>query len=198
MTEEEGSEFYDSSQEFITKAVEPLIGRVIQSTNLTGNITTTLSKEGRVRLQGELKHESGRPIRVEFSSSLLQILGFTRAQLTEERAFQTTITGELKTPLSHFDVKLSRGISSLWVYTDVIRGHVTGHSITPLLRVIPIDPTLNNDASRVLQFEKPYYFPVNLDEIQRITIQIYNAGGKENLTFATPVVCKLHFRKRVL
>ena len=198
LTDLEVTKVYDNVEDFLSTALKPLLLRVIKNADLTGGETLFFKtyKDHFSFTIPRLTHSSKMPIRLEFSSTLLQILGFTRSQLKDKKYFQTDQRGRLQSPTSHFESKLSRAISSLWVYTDIIRGHITGHSISPLLRVIPIDSSLKNDTSRVLQFEKPYFFPVNVDTIEQISIHIYNANGNEVLVFATPIVCKIHFRKR--
>ena len=194
---------YESGKDFVETGLLPLLRDLLKSANVTGGegFEIKVSRKEHVTISlkrgGMLKHTTKMPIRIELSSACLRILGIAQDQLKEGRYLQTDADGALSSVTSRFPIKLARSVTSLWVYSNIIKPHITGHMLTPLLRVIPVDKTAERDISRVLQFDTPYYFSLNVDYIESINISIYNAGGQEPLKFASPVVCKLHFRRRM-
>ena len=115
---------------------------------------------------------------------------------------------KIKTPPSFFRPALGRAITSLWVYTDIIKPHMTGHSFSPLLRIIGVhgagkagmgeDILSLSFETRVEQFDRIHYYPLLMDEVSSITMHITNGGGKSAVQFSSPVIIKLHFRRRAL
>ena len=115
---------------------------------------------------------------------------------------------KIKTPPSFFRPALGRAITSLWVYTDIIKPHMTGHSFSPLLRIIGVhgagkagkgeDILSLSFETRVEQFDRIHYYPLLMDEVSSITMHISNGGGKSAVQFSSPVIIKLHFRRRAL
>lgn len=155
------------------------------------------------------KKEDIRGIRLELSKTLQEIMGYTRSQLKGEasdtvvsaiekrRYFFSNSAGEMVLPQSFFQPEIQRGINSLWVYSDLIRAHITGHTFSQLLRVIAVDHTKGVDnASRVVHFDQVHYYPLIQDDIRTIRVKITNQGGIEPVKFASPVVLKLHFRRK--
>lgn len=156
-----------------------------------------------------------RGIRLEMSQSLLRILGFTSSQLKDvpdaikafqsgsdskrARFFFSNADGKIITPKSIFEPSLNRGISTLWIYSDIIKPHFTGHTLSPLLRIIAVDrkDEGRNDAGvRLVRFDTVDYFPLKYDDVSTIRVKITNQGGLETIQFSSPVIIKLHFRRR--
>ena len=134
-----------------------------------------------------------RPVRLELSTSLVQMLGFTRTQLVESRYFQTDAKMAIATPNTLYKPKLTRAINSLWVYTDIIQEHVTGSATSTLLRVIDVQQ--GEDLGRVLAYPSPHYFTLNSNNISSITIKIFTSKGGAPIQFVSPVNCRLYFRQ---
>lgn len=149
-----------------------------------------------VTLSGKLTTEAKVVVRMEWSTSLVQMMGFTRQQLVDSRYFQTDASFNVKSVESHFAPSLKRGITSLWIYTDIITNQITGDTMSPLLRVIQVDPNLGNEVSRVVEFQRPHFCALQAGNIQTIRVAIRNSFGLVPIQFATPVICKLMFRRK--
>lgn len=198
MNVNEGDYHYQSFEECWNKVLHKLIKRAFDKGNLSDTqVVANFDKQGRIRLSIFIKNPLKTAVKLELSVVLQQIMGFTRSQLTDGSAFITNAEGNIITPYSHFIPNLERGISSLWIYCNIIRPQITGHVMTPLLRVIQVNPGLLRDNARVERFDRPYYYPLNMDDIDSISINITNAGGTKAIQFASPVICILHFRQRV-
>ena len=141
--------------------------------------------------------------RLELSTSLLQILGYTRSQLSEQRFFKPTPNIYTSEPTilasidSEYNRDMSRAQSSLWVYSDLIKAHVVGHTTASLLRIIGIDKGSTSGNTRVISFTHPHYYPLAQHDISDIRVSIYNIFGEKPINFRTPVICQLHFRRRL-
>jgi hypothetical protein len=200
---------YKDFADFWGKVVKPLIDEAAKQADLMGAHSeavamTVDSGTKRVWLKMRVKSKTGMPVRLELSHSLLQMLGFNRSQLKLSRYFQSDAAGAISTGYSHFSPDFSRGISSLWVYSNIVKPHIAGHGLSPLLRIISVgvggaaasggDGT--ESAARIISFPQAHYYPLLLDDLSAISIYITNSGGLEAIKFATPVICKLHFRRR--
>lgn len=192
----------DTVKDIWPKALRSLFEEALKGAKLWVDARTEVSlevneKTERVKLtlRGVVNPDT-LPTRLEMSSSLLQILGFTRNQLTEEgRYFLIKAAGDFESPVSGHPASFSRGISSLWIYCNIVRPHITGHTYAPLLRVIGVNREYGS-GFRVEQFERIHYYSLLSDDISTISILITNNGGNESIKFSVPVVCKLHFRRK--
>lgn len=187
-----------SPNDFVKNVVQPTIERALASANIEDiALVFNVDNTGRVQFTTPTKSATGMPVRIELSTMLNQILGFSAAQLTESRYFQSSYPdGVIKSPTSDFPCDVTRGITLLMVYTNIVRPHMTGHSMSPLLRAVPVDSRIDKLTTRVVTYERPQYFPLNQDSFENITIEIYNIAGKRPVRFAAPVICKLHLRRR--
>lgn len=180
------------------KVLKPLIKKAAARAEVTLS-ELDLVRDGKtnsVSLRVKAETKTKKSVRLEFSSSLYQMLGFRPDQLVESRYFQTDQRSEIKSENSHFAANISRGVSSLWIYTDIIANQITGDSLSPLLRVIQVDPKIESNVSRVVEFQRPHFCALQAGNIQTIRVNIRNAYGLETIQFATPVVCKLMFRRK--
>ena len=186
----------------------------LEKENFSDATAVQESDSGRVKINIKVYNPTNQPVILEMSQGLLQILGFTRSQLQKDgRYFVSNKDREIITPVSYFAPSLHRAITTLWVYTNIIKPHITGHTYSPLLRVIGVDEKeksvnssnmsssakwikSNSFETRVVQFDRIHYFPLLSDEISSISILICNGGGKSPVRFSTPVIVKLHFRRR--
>lgn len=90
-------------------------------------------------------------------------------------------------------------LSSMYVYSDLIKYQLVGDSEAPLLGVVP----LLNDASQAQQvyysFNPPYYIPLAKKYFDSIEINI-NTDWGESFPFSdfdkAKVICRLHFRRK--
>ena len=197
MTAEESDQNYETFEECWSKVFYSLIERAFKNAGLVGTkIIADFDDGGRFRLSIFISNPTKTAVKLELSVALQQIMGFARNQLTDGSAFITNAEGNIDTSYSAFIPNLDRGISSMWIYCDIIRPQITGHLYSPLLRVIQVNPNTARDNARVERFDRPYYYPLNADDINNITITITNTGGQKPIQFASPVVCMLHFRRR--
>ncbi|NNK28185.1 MAG: hypothetical protein HKP06_08105, partial [Flavobacteriaceae bacterium] len=80
--------------------------------------------------------------RLEFSPALLRIMGFSSSQVVNRRFFvhkSIKKETETSTPTSFLEFSFDRGMSPLWIYSDVIIPHMVGNTHAPLLRIIGIE-----------------------------------------------------------
>lgn len=84
----------------------------------------------------------------------------------------------------------------LFVYCDIIEPQIVGDVMTPLLRIIPLDPSKYiYGANKMHVFSPPHYLPVMRREFDTIEIDIRSSTGQK-IPFQFGTVCiKLHFRK---
>lgn len=196
MTAKESQRQYATFEECWQQCIQGILQRAfIKAGLINTKIIANYDDQGHFRLTLFIRNPTRTAVKLEMSVALLQMMGFARNQLTDGQSFITNAEGNIITPYSYFKPNLEKGISSLWIYSDIIRPQITGHQLTPLLRVIQVNPHIQKDNARVERFDRPYYFPLNADDIDTITIKITNAGGLEPIQFATPVVCILHFRQ---
>lgn len=86
--------------------------------------------------------------------------------------------------------------SQLFVYCDVIDPQIVGDVMTPLLRIIPLDPSKYiYGANKMHVFSPPHYLRVMRREFDTIEIDIRTSTGQK-IPFQFGTVCiKLHFQK---
>lgn len=86
--------------------------------------------------------------------------------------------------------------SQLFVYCDIIEPQIVGDVMTPLLRIIPLDPSKYiYGANKMYVFSPPHYLPVMRREFDTIEIDIRSSTG-QSIPFQFGTVCiKLHFIK---
>lgn len=84
----------------------------------------------------------------------------------------------------------------LFVYCDIIEPQIVGDVMTPLLRIIPLDPSKYIYGSNKMHvFSPPHYLPIMRREFDTIEIDIRSSTGQK-IPFQFGTVCiKLHFRK---
>lgn len=86
--------------------------------------------------------------------------------------------------------------SQLFLYCDIIDPQIVGDVMTPLLRVISLDPSKYiYGANKMHVFSPPHYLPVMRREFDTLEIVIRSSTGQK-IPFQFGTVCvKLHFRK---
>lgn len=182
--------------EFLTSVFKPLVTQALTEAGIKGvNIQIVYEKVGD-RMKFTTPITSPRPVRLELSTLLNQILGFARHQLVLNRYFQSDRNLRIDSPLSYFPTKPKRGVEMLLIYTNIIKPHATGHTMSPLLRIVELKADNDDANKRVVQFKRIQYYPVNMDDISEITVKIYNLNGLSPIQFASQVTCQLHFRRR--
>lgn len=194
---ESGKTFYTSVDSFWDKAVKTLIESTfkdVKHLTISGLLLEKDATTKHVSIKCKITNTNATPVRIEFSESLLQIFGFTAAQLEEGRFLQTDSKGNISLGPSAFLPNLRRGVNTLWIYTDIIKPHFTGDSVSTLLRVVNVADNVN--ISRVIYYTQPHFFPLARSNILTINIMITSSRGREPLYFSSPVSCRLIFRRK--
>jgi hypothetical protein len=126
-------------------------------------------------------------IRLELSSRMSQLLGFTK----DQRRYVIKNDMEAKY-LPH----LEGNAHSLYIYSSIVEHQIVGDVAAPLIRVVcPDADKLGQTVSE--KYIKPYYLPVSTSYIDTIDIQIRTTTGHLfPFLSGSPVVISLHFRQR--
>lgn len=72
---------------------------------------------------------------------------------------------------------LNRGITALYVYTNIIQSVYIGDVQAPLLLTCPFKNKESKDDVHQLEFLNPYYAPLNRSVVNQIDIAIYDDSG---------------------
>ena len=87
-------------------------------------------------------------------------------------------------------------VSALYLYCDVIEPRTVGHTLAPLLGVIPVEG--KSGANVAKRYEKLQYYPVLKKNISDIHISLRNDQGNAIRFRKGKVIVTLHFRKQKL
>ena len=88
-------------------------------------------------------------------------------------------------------------LTTMYVYTDIVKWQLVGDGESPLLGVVPIKGDLK-DVS-YFTFPHPYYVPLERHEISEINLKLKtDTGDPFPLVKNGKVVCRLHFRRKHL
>ena len=91
-------------------------------------------------------------------------------------------------------VDMAQGFYSLYVYTNVVESRVVGHSVVPLLRIVPIEGKHGDAVSK--SFDNVQYILVLHKEFTTIEIDIRDDAGRRVPFERGRVTVTLHFRRR--
>ncbi|MCP3664971.1 MAG: hypothetical protein GY696_21155 [Gammaproteobacteria bacterium] len=94
----------------------------------------------------------------------------------------------------HINYKL--GVSTLYVYTDIISPMLVGDSAVPLLKTVHVEGGHGDAIAKT--YSKLHYVPLSTNNFQTIEINISDDLGKLISFQFGKVVVKLHFRPRRL
>lgn len=197
LPKDSGKTFYTSVDTFWSLAVKPLIEsgfKNVENLTLSNLVLEKDSGTKHVTIKCKVLNSNKTPVRIELSESIQQIFGFTAAQLLEGRFLQTNAESDMKVGPSAFLPNLRRGVNTLWIYTDIIKPHFTGDTVSTLLRVVNVED--NVSISRVIYYTQPHFFPLARSNISTINIMITSSRGREPLYFSSPVSCRLLFRRK--
>jgi len=154
--------------------------------------------------------------RLYISPSLMRMIGFPHQQLKRDsdtsyyyispknmpikntKAFsgevrQSPVDLNLKIT-GTYDCDVMRDADSLWLYTDIIEGQITGNTKSPLLRILPVQGHLFGE-SNIIGYDRPHYKRLSRAEIQSIRVSFYNSLGRNPISFKQPVIATFHFIK---
>lgn len=84
-------------------------------------------------------------------------------------------------------------ISSLYIYSDIIKYQYVGDTLAPLLRNVVVTPNKNYTIRNNI-YDSPQYIPVNRSVIDTINIQITDEFGKNIRFTGGKSIVKLNFR----
>ena len=124
---------------------------------------------------------------IELSKSLSAILGFSTQQRMHSQ--RNSYVAE-DFPL------LNRGITALYVYTNIINAVYIGDVKAPLLLTCPLKRKGKQDIVHQVEFLKPTYIPLNRNSLEQINIGIYDDAGVLIPFLYGKTKLTLHFRRR--
>ena len=91
------------------------------------------------------------------------------------------------------DVK--RGMTGLFIYTNVVDRHLVGDSFVPLLRVVPMHRSDSPFENVAVEFSNVQYHEVGNFHGREIEVHVRRDTGKTVNFNAGKVLVVLHFRK---
>ncbi|GFQ98090.1 uncharacterized protein TNCT_285681 [Trichonephila clavata] len=100
------------------------------------------------------------------------------------------------THISDYPLELDGGITEIYVYSDIIESHFVGDTIAPLLRIIPVMSTKEDQI--VLNYQRPLYFPLRKNYIDCIEIELKSSSGDGIIFTSGKTLLVLSFRRRTV
>ena len=89
---------------------------------------------------------------------------------------------------------LDQGMTSLFLYCDVVQPQVVGDTFAPLLRTVGVSSDVPFGQNVTEIFESPYYLPLSRSIFQEVTLDIRSdTGAAPSFNFGR-VTATLHFR----
>ena len=120
---------------------------------------------------------------IAFSASIAIILGFGHSFSTIN-----------KKTVAPFVINLEGGLSSIYVYSDVIQAQIVGDSMVPLLRILSVEGKDGDIISKT--FQDPPFYPVSRKTIDQIQVNIKDDTGRKVPFESGRVIVQLHFKQR--
>ncbi|GFR05699.1 uncharacterized protein TNCT_728271 [Trichonephila clavata] len=121
---------------------------------------------------------------VTFQDGLKDLLGLK----------QSTLHGG--THISDYQLELDGGITEIYVYTDIIESHFVGDTIAPLLRIIPVMSTKEDQI--VINYQRPLYFPLRQNYIDCIEVELKSSSEDGIIFTSDKSLLILSFRRRIV
>ncbi|GFR34060.1 uncharacterized protein TNCT_592361, partial [Trichonephila clavata] len=122
---------------------------------------------------------------VNLQDGLRDLLGFKKS----------TLHGG--THISDYPLELDGGITEIYVYSDIIESHFVGDTIAPLLRIIPVMSTKEDQI--VLKLPKTAVFPLRKNYIDCIEIELKSSSGDGIIFYEREkTLLVLSFRRRTV
>jgi hypothetical protein len=88
---------------------------------------------------------------------------------------------------------LDQGLTSLFIYADIIKPQVVGDSLSPLLRTVGVNSDVDFGQNVTEIFESPYYLPLSQTRFQEISINIRGDTGEAPYFQFGRTAVTLHF-----
>ncbi|GFR04994.1 uncharacterized protein TNCT_398551 [Trichonephila clavata] len=121
---------------------------------------------------------------VTFQDGLKDLLGFKNS----------TFYGG--THISEYQLELDGGITEIYVYSDIIESLFVGDTIAPLLRIIPVMSTKEDQI--VINYQIPLYFPLRKNYIDCIEIELKSSSGDGIIFTSGKSLLVLSFLRRTV
>ena len=137
---------------------------------LGGKVELTLQTETQLKLE----------------ESLRAILGFKQNVFTNTRGPQKFV--------SELPIDLTKGVSCMYVYTDIIKPRIVGDTTARLLRVLPIRGAQGETTT--LDMQNIQYMDVSNPDFDTVELLICDGVGKKIPFTYGRVVVTLHFREK--
>ena len=125
---------------------------------------------------------------INFGSDIARLLGFPSDNLIK------SIDKNKVSETSPYHSTPTGGLSTVYVYTDIIKHQIVGETATPLLRIINWNRRTNEDNT-ALTFEQLYFIPLKNSQFDVINILLLDDTGREIAFEYGKVVVVLEFRK---
>ena len=90
-------------------------------------------------------------------------------------------------------INLTRGIDSVYVYTDIVQTKLVGNADVPLLSVVPLSKHFGEMFLK--EYVTPIYSPLSKQTFSTIEIYITDSAGREIPFTSGKVTVLLHFKK---
>lgn len=91
-------------------------------------------------------------------------------------------------------IDMSRGIDSIYLYSDIVETKLVGDTSAPLVGVIPLNNEYGNMAYK--EYASPVYTNLSKNNFSTIEIYLMDSGGRYIPFEFGKVTILLHFRKR--
>ena len=119
-----------------------------------------------------------------FSDKLSRILGFKK------------VDPDWKDVLYADDITdLDDGLHHLFIYTNIVEHRSVGHTLVPLLRILPI-PKMKQTMNHVFTFQNIHYLPVRRSIYDSLEIDIRSITGAAVPFQRGQVLVTLHIRRK--
>lgn len=136
------------------------------------------------RVTDRIQYSIKEKCELQLSQEINEALGFER----------TTILSGLG--VSKYAPDVRRGLNSFFIYCNLVDSQIVGDVYAPLLRTIGIRGKRGEVITQT--FDRPHYVPVNTDEVNVIEINIKDDAGEDISFQSGKVLCKLHFRQKLI
>jgi hypothetical protein len=169
-----------SSVADVIQAITKLFPKTLLENNVRFLHRTTVD-----RVYVSLYSDHGRLRQLAFSDDLCQILGFPAGTIVEEPGFNGTMSPDI-----------DRGMTGLYVYSNVVNNRLVGDSYVPLLRVVPLASSLADKFDNVyIEFNNIQYHDVASFHGRDIEIKIARDNGETVSFDKGKVIIDLHFKR---
>jgi hypothetical protein len=136
------------------------------------------------RVYVSLYTKEGNVRQLTFSKDLCEILGFPETTIIESPGYNGTRSPDI-----------NRGMTGLYVYSNVVDNRLVGDAYVPLLRVVPLGSLAVKYDNVFVEFNNIQYHDVRSFHDRDVEIKIARDNG-ETVTFDKgKVIVNLHFKR---